>query len=318
MIKHQAVDSIRLNGALDSEPVGCPKNWETSPKTGQDNMNGHMVYRVVWYGINVLLLASILFVLYTTAWEYSTRRYLKGFSDAVVPALATPEQKILGILNWMSNGPARLDDTTSTPTENRDPTDTLNYKSLLKVCGSATNAFINLADSSGLSARRLLLLDSDGGARHVVAEVHLNGQWIVVDPSFRTILRDSRGGFLTSRNLADPQVFAMATRDIPDYDPSYTYMRTEHIRLKRMFLFGSLIRRTFDLLHPGWDESPALSLLLERTSFAGMITALLFLLFILLVRIFVRWIGEHRLGLSTPHFRHRIRRAGQAFLATTG
>jgi hypothetical protein len=317
MIKHQAIDSVRLSGALDTEPVGCPKNWETSPKTGQGNMNGHVVYRAVWYGINVLLLASILFALYTTAWEYSTRRYLKGFSDAVVPALATPEQKILGILNWMSNGPARLDDTTSTPTENRDPTDTLNYKSLLKVCGSATNAFINLADSSGLSARRLLLLDSDGGARHVVAEVHLNGQWIVVDPSFRTVLRDSRGGFLTSRNLADPQVFAMATRDIPDYDPSYTYMRTEHIRMERMFLFGNLIRRTFDLLHPGWDESPALSLLLERTSFAGMITALLLLLFIILARIFVRWIGEHRLGLSTPHFRNRIRRAGQAFLATT-
>src|ERR1700677_1678670 len=178
MIKRQVDDSVPLNVELGTEPrADAEKAGETSLKTGQDNMSGHVVYRAMWYGINMLLLASILFALYTVAWEYSTRRDLRGFSEAVVPALATPEQKILGILNWMSNGPTRLDDTTSTQTENRDHTENLNLKTLLKVCGSATNAFINLADSSGLSARRLLLLDSDRGARHVVAEVHLNGQW---------------------------------------------------------------------------------------------------------------------------------------------
>ena len=40
----------------------------------------------------------------------------------------------------------------------RDPQDTLNYHQLLEVCGSATNAFLNLSRSTGLQARRLLLL----------------------------------------------------------------------------------------------------------------------------------------------------------------
>jgi hypothetical protein len=49
------------------------------------------------------------------------------------------------------------------------------------VCGTATNAFINLADSGRLPARRILLLNSDQGAKHVDAEVLVKGRWIVLD-----------------------------------------------------------------------------------------------------------------------------------------
>ena len=73
----------------------------------------------------------------------------------------------------------------------RDPEITLTYRQLLNVCGTATNAFLNLARSSDLRARRLLLLTPDRNTKHVVAEV-LNGErWIIVDPTYRVILKDS-------------------------------------------------------------------------------------------------------------------------------
>jgi Transglutaminase-like superfamily len=275
----------------------------------------HWIYRIVWYSVNALIVVAICFVFYTVTWEYSTRKYLKGFSDAVVPALATPEEKIAAILSWMAHGPARLPASPAGVTQDRDPIDTLNYVSLLKVCGSATNAFINLADSSGLSARRLLLLNSDRGAKHVVAEVFLNGRWIVVDPSFRTILRGANGQLLTRRDLADPVVFSIATGNIPSYDPSYNYVRTAHVHLARFPLLGQLVKKTFDRYLPGWSDSPIVSLLLERESLAAVVVSLLFLMFVMLLRVSVRWYGETRLGIRTIRFHEQFRRAAYAFLS---
>ena len=140
---------------------------------------------MAWLSFN----CEFLLAMFCVGWEYSVRRYLEGFSDAVVPATATPELKIEAILNWMKHGPARKAGGPSTLVPDRDPVETLNYESLLRVCGSATNAFINLADSGGLGARRLLLLGADGQTRHVVAEVLVNERWIVVDPTFHHIFR---------------------------------------------------------------------------------------------------------------------------------
>ena len=135
--------------------------------------------------------------------------YLKGFSDAVVPSSAPPEEQVQAILNWMARGPSRR----MPALWIRSPIAILpnsNYESLLKVCGSATNAFINLADSAGLVARRLLLLDSQRRTKHVVAEVLIGGRWIIVDPAFRTILRDANSRPLTSDQLR-PATFLAAT-----------------------------------------------------------------------------------------------------------
>jgi len=93
-------------------------------------------------------------------WEYSTRWYLSGFSNAVLPYSTTPEKKVTAILTWMEQGPARQAEYYSDDGENRDPVDTLNYKELLGVCGTATNAFVNLASAGGMEVRRLLLLDA--------------------------------------------------------------------------------------------------------------------------------------------------------------
>ena len=103
--------------------------------------------------------------------------YLKGFSDAIVPEVASSQEKVEAILAWMSKGPQRLSTDHPEQLSLRDPEQTLNYRQLLDVCGSATNAFLNLSRSAGLETRRLLLLTPEHTAKHVVAEVHLDGRW---------------------------------------------------------------------------------------------------------------------------------------------
>lgn len=274
----------------------------------------HKLFSSVWISINILFLVFLIVSIYAVGWEYSTRRYLKGFSDAVIPAQSAPQEEIEAILDWMARGPARLPAGPIANAPVRDPTETLNYKSLLAVCGTATNAFINLADSGGLSVRRLLLLGPDHGTRHVVAEVHMGDRWIVVDPTFRTILRGADGGFLTRNDLADPAVFAAATKNIPNYDFTYTYEHTAHVHLLRMRFIGGPLRFVMDHILPGWEDSATMSLLLERRSFAIMTASIFFLLIIILLRIALRWYGEAKLGVRFVRLRTQFHRAAQAFL----
>ncbi|MGH9706378.1 MAG: hypothetical protein ACRD5R_06435 [Candidatus Acidiferrales bacterium] len=277
----------------------------------------HRVFGIVWISINILFLIFLLVSMYAVGWEYSTRRYLKGFSDAVIPAQSSPQDEIGAILDWMARGPARLPAGPVANTPDRDPTDTLNYKSLLAVCGTATNAFINLADSGGLSVRRLLLLGPDHETRHVVAEVHAGDRWIVVDPTFRTIPRGADGDFLTRQELADPAIFAAATKNIPNYDSNYTYNRTAHVHLLRMRFIGKPLRIVLDHILPGWEDSATMSLLLERRSFAVMTISIFFLLICILLRIALRWYGESMLGVRFVRLRTQFYRAAQAFLDTS-
>src|SRR5713101_7594142 len=179
-------------------------------------MKRESIFHAVNFSVNILLISSVLLTLFGLGWEYSTRWYLSGFSNAVLPYSSTPEKKVAAILEWMAQGPARDSEYYSDDSENRDPVDTLNYKELLNVCGTATNAFVNLASAGGIEARRLLLLDADGmNTNHVVAEVYLDERWVIVDPSFHSILGDSAGHFLTKEDLARPAVFQDATRNIP-------------------------------------------------------------------------------------------------------
>jgi hypothetical protein len=252
--------------------------------------------------------------LWSSAWEYSTRRYLKGFSDAIVPFSTSPTQKIQAILDWMSHTPARIGEAPVSLTDDRDPTDTLNYASLLRVCGTATNAFINLADSSGLAARRLLLLDANRSTVHVVAEVLVDNRWIVVDPMFRTIFRGPDGGMLTREQLATPATFASATRSIAGYDEAYSFGSTVHVRLARFGAAGRLLRRVLDRSLPNWEKSAILSLLLERESLGITILLTLIMLILLAARTSLRWYAEHRLGIRPQRVRSRLRRLGLLLL----
>ena len=270
------------------------------------------LFRTAIYGIDILLLCSLLGVLCGSAWEYSTQRYLRGFSDAIVPLSDSPERKVQAILHWMSHAPARVQQAPSSMGDDRDPTDTLNYESLLQVCGTATNAFINLADSSGLTARRLLLLDTDRNTVHVVAEVLIDSRWIVVDPTFHTVFRGPDGAALTAQQLAVPAIFHAATQQIHGYDASYVFNRTTHIHFARLGSAGGVLQLI--LKAANWEGSPTLSLILERESLETALLFAFFAVFLFVLRAAVRWYGKARFGVRPAHIRDRLRQIASLLL----
>jgi hypothetical protein len=272
--------------------------------------------RGCWYVVNVLLFASAVAVLFGMGWEFSTRSYLKGFSDAIIPADDGPEQKIEAILQWMARGPARRDAPDPGGLAARNPEETLNVQSLLEVCGTASNAFVNIAQVSGLKARRLLLLDQNGYSKHVVVEVLLNGRWIVVDPSHHFILRLADGRPATREELKNPAVFRTATAVSPDYPPSYTYESTVHVRLSRIPWIGKRLRTIFSFVWPSWEESINWTLLVERESFAMLVASLFLFCFALVARLLLAWYCGSKLGMARTRLRDQLTRAGQTIAGT--
>ena len=244
------------------------------------------------------------------------RKYLKGFSDAIVSQGAPPQQKAEAILAWMRNGPPRLEAQPLVAVSARDPQDTLNYRQLLEVCGSATNAFLNLSRSAGLNARRLLLLTPEHTANHVVAELELNGRWVIVDPAFRTFLKDAQGNLLTRKELQNPKIFQEATGSLPGYLPEYTYDRFAHVRLAALPFHGAQIRKLFDGVFPNWDEHLDWSLLLERRSFMFLFMSVNSLIVLILVRMILGWLADNRLKVPRFHLRANLSRATAAFFTT--
>jgi hypothetical protein len=272
------------------------------------------IFQAAWRTLNILLIIWVIVALCSMAWEYSTRMYLKGFSDAVVPSLASPEEQVEAILNWMSHGPSRREAVPFDSLTDRDPASTLNYESLLKVCGSSTNAFINLADSAGLVARRLLLLDTHSRTQHVVAEVLIGGRWVIVDPAFRAIMRNSDGELLTREQLTNHASFADATSRIPNYDPNYTFDNTVHVRVTRLPLIGTELRWATDRFFRSWEGWATVSLLLERESLAATFVAITLVFLVSVLRVFLRQYGELCLKIRPIRFRSQVSKAFRAFL----
>ena len=243
------------------------------------------------------------------------RWYLDGFSDAIVPNSLPVEQKVEAILNWMRAEPSRAIATDPDALSKRDPETTLTNKQLLNVCGTATNAFLNLARSSDLRVRRLLLLTPDRNTKHVVAEVLMDGRWIIVDPTYRVIMKDARGRYLTRSELRDPAVFSQAVSAIPKYPREYTYEQFAHVRLARLPLDGLHLRSVLDRVYPGWDEAVDWSLLLERESFLYLVLSSVAAIFFLLVRAVLAWYADRLLRIPRFHLREHAIRAGAAFFS---
>jgi hypothetical protein len=263
------------------------------------------------------LLLAIAFVtmLYSCVREYSVRRYLDGFSDAIVPNSLPEEQRVQALLDWMRAEPSRANTTNPDALAARDPQITLTYHQLLRVCGTATNAFLNLARSSDLRVRRLLLLSPDHRTKHVVAEVLMSERWVIVDPTYRVIMKDAQGHFLTRKDLQDQAAFSQATAAIPHYPQEYTYDRFAHVRLARLPLEGLHLRRLLDSIYPGWDEVVDWSLLLERESFFYLVLSIMATLFFLLLRAMLGWYADSRLRIPRFHLREHAIRAGAAFFS---
>src|SRR5690348_2066795 len=198
--------------------------------------------------------------------------------------------------------PSRADSTNPDALSKRDPEMTLTYKQLLNVCGTATNAFLNLARSSDLRVRRLLLLAPDRTTKHVVAEVLIGERWIIVDPTYRVILKDAQGRYLTRSELKNPVVFSQAVSVIPNYPREYNYDQFAHVRLARLPLDSLHLRRFLDWTFPGWDEAIDWSLFLERESFFYLVLSGSATLFFLLLRAVLAWYRseEHTSELQSP------------------
>lgn len=269
----------------------------------------------MWWSSNLLLAAAFLLMLYSSHREYSVRWYLDGFSDAIVPNSLPAEQKLQAILSWMRAEPSRAIAPDPDGLSKRDPEMTLTYKQLLNVCGTATNAFLNLARSSDLRVRRLLLLSPEGNVKHVVAEVLINDRWIIVDPAYRVIMKDAHGRYLTRSELENPVVFAEAAAAIPNYPREYTYEKFAHVRLSRLPLDGFHLRRVFDVIYPGWEDAVDWSLLLERESFFYLALSASATLFFLLFRAALAWYADSRLRIRRFHLREHTLRAGSAFFS---
>jgi Transglutaminase-like superfamily len=263
----------------------------------------------------LLLAAAFVLMLYSCQREYSVRSYLDGFSDAIVPNSLPAEQKVQAILDWMRAEPSRAVAANPDELSKRDPAVTLTYKQLLNVCGTATNAFLNLARSSDLRVRRLLLLSPDRSTKHVVAEVLIDGRWIVVDATYRVIMKDTRGRYLTRSDLRNPAVFAEAISLIPNYPPEYNYDQFAHVRLARLPLEGLHLRQFLAKVYPGWDEVVDWSLLLERESFFYLVLSAGATLFFLLLRAALAWYADRRLRVPRFHLRENAVRAGAAFFS---
>ena len=277
--------------------------------------SGHRIFRVAWWSSNLLLAVALFALMYSVVREYSVRRYLDGFSDAIVPDVLPAEQKVNAILSWMRAEPSRATAASPNSLALRDPEMTLNYRQLLNVCGTATNAFLNLARSSDLRVRRLLLLSADRKTKHVVAEVLIGERWVIVDPTYRVIMKDARGRNLTRNDLRDPAVFSEATAAIPNYRHEYTYDQVAHVRLARLPLEGLHLGRLLDSVYPGWDEALDWSLLLERESFFYLVLSAAGTLFFLLLRVLLALYADSHLRIPRFHFRANASRAGAAFFS---
>ena len=214
-----------------------------------------------------MLVASLVATIDSGVWEISVRRYVRGFSDAIIPA--STRQKAEAILAWMLDGPPRFESARPALLSARDPEDTLNHRELLEVCGSATNAFPNPSRSAGVPARRLLLLAPDRTTRHVVAKLNLGARWVGADATYRTFLKDETGNLLTKQDLQDPQILREATGSRPNYSAEYTYQRTALVRLAALPFRAGGLRTLLDHVAPRWEESLDWTLLPERRSFAA-------------------------------------------------
>jgi hypothetical protein len=279
-------------------------------------MSSITAFRVLWWAVNSLFAASLVCLAFAGAREWSVRQYLHGFSDAIVPASEPPDRKIEAILHWMKTGPSRAVAPKPDELSPRNPENTLNYRQLLAVCGSATNAFLNLSRSAGLESRRLLLLTRDHQTKHVVAEVLVDDRWIVVDPSFRMVMRDTDGRALSRKELQNAETFRQAVSSVPNYPAEYNYDRYAHVRLARLPLDGFHLRKLLESVLPGWDETLDWSLFLERESYFVLVITAASALLLLMLRLALAWYADRRLQVSRFHFRQHFLRATSAFLTT--
>jgi hypothetical protein len=296
----------RRETSITAEELYPPPTPGKGPRTDRQ-----WLFALIRHASSALVIAAFALIVFGLAWNYSTHRYLKGFADAIVPLEGSPQEKTDALLRWLRHEPERINAAVAESDSFRhlDPVYVVQNARLLKICGSATNAFINLADVASLRTRRLLLLAPSGGTMHVVAEVEWGDRWVVVDPVFGRVFKDRSGRALTREELRDPAVFRDAISRIPGYSPTYTFDSTVHLHLRRLGLLGDLLRRALDRVSPGWEEDVDWGYFPENPS----LWPILFSLPLILLGILIRLIGErYRSADSTDYADHRLTQSAKS------
>jgi len=88
------------------------------------------------------------------------------------------------------------------------------------------------------------------------------------------------------------------------------------VRTARLGLIGTSVQKFLDYLLPNWQDSVAISLLLERESLASVAAMIMIVLFLILVRSFLRWYGENRLRVYPVPVREQLHRAYRALITS--
>jgi len=145
--------------------------------------------------------------------------------------------------------------------------------------------------------------------------VLLDGRWIIVDPTYRVMLKDAQGNLLTRKDLQNPAEFLEATSQIPKYLPEYNYENYAHVRLAAVPLHGFNIREQIDRFFPGWDEYLDWSLLLERRSFLFFFLSVNALVCLLILRVILGVLADRHFRVLRFRLRHNLSRAIAAFFS---
>jgi len=274
------------------------REMESSANLGASMIIGRFASRAI-------ILAAVCLAIYGLGWNYSTKRYLKGFADAIIPLSGSAQEKTEALVEWFHHEPKRADSSLPVSAgvfDGRDPVYIVQNARLLGVCGTSSNAFMNLAAAAGLRVRRLLLLDQHGGTIHVVAEVQWGERWVVVNPQQGLVFKDKQGRGLTKQELRDPTVFADAISRMPGYDPKYNFQHTIHLHLERIPVLGHALRVAFNHLIPGWDEAVNWAYFPENPSLWLIFASIPLFLLGILGDLVVRRYRRHRPGAKLMEY----------------
>jgi hypothetical protein len=252
-------------------------------------------------------------LLYGLVWNYSIDRYLQGFADAVLPGQSTPQQDAETLMTWFFQESSHLDNSANV-SASRDPVVVLRHSRLLRTCGTSVNAFVNLAKAAGLKSRRLLLLDSSGNTMHVVAELYIDGRWVVVDPVYRIFFRDSSGNLLNAEQLRDPKIFQDAVGRISGYRPWYNFDRSSHVRLEYVPVIGRALRRLLHAAFSQWDDAGDWGYLPEHPALVLVLESLVLLLITMSMSVALRRYRRNKLGIGS-HVRDRVADPGRVSIS---
>ncbi len=152
--------------------------------------------RRILIAVPVLLVVLILsFPLYLTITGGGTlRRAYAHVTYEVMAHRASPVGKdplqtvsgVMTYLHWRLNVPS------DTPGRDRPPLDVAAEGRAY--CNQIAVVHIQLVAKRGLSARIAMMRDKTGNSPHTIAEVNLNGRWIIVDPLNGILPGAERGG----------------------------------------------------------------------------------------------------------------------------